>query len=234
MEFFVALPAASRMPSTAKPHCDRLRKAPPEPGHLMQYATPPPQPHHAFDQHTLTSLDNQPYGCIKLDKTGRVLEFNIAASAVLGVRAKDAIGKHFFTEVARCADNPEFYGRFKTAMAGTGVLNKVIDHRFVMSEAAQAMGGVLSIDVRVHMFSSTDNAGLPVVWIVTRKRVDALSSRLSDFGALSGFGAVSGFGTQPARNERQSAAASQVAPAASAPAQRRTIQSISSDFDMSI
>lgn len=206
----------------------------------MQYATPPPQPHHAFDQHTLTSLDNQPYGCIKLDKTGRVLEFNIAASAVLGVRAKDAIGKHFFTEVARCADNLEFYGRFKTAMAGNGVLNKVIDHRFVMSEAAQAMGGVLSIDVRVHMFSSTDNAGLPVVWIVTRKRVDALASKLSDFGALSGFGAasgfgaVSGFGASNSPNDAQPSRASRSAASAPPSPQRRQIQSISSDFDMSI
>ena len=177
----------------------------------MQYATPPPQPHQAFDQRTLTSLDNQPYGCIKLDKTGRVLEFNIAASAVLGVRAKDAIGKHFFTEVARCADNPEFYGRFKTAMAGTGVLNKVIDHRFVMSEAAQAMGGVLSIDVRVHMFSSTDTAGLPVVWVVTRKKADALTTAFS--------------------NSRPPDAKPPAAPVAQ-PAQRRPIQSISSSFDV--
>ena len=137
----------------------------------MQYATPPTQPHQAFDQTRLSSLDNQPYGCIKVDKTGRVQEMNVAASAVLGVRALDAVGKCFFTKVAPCANTPEFYGRFKTAMAGSGVLNKVIDHRFMLS---QALGAVPSIDVRVHLFSSTDAAGLPVVWIVTRKKVSAL------------------------------------------------------------
>ena len=137
----------------------------------MQYATPPIDPHRAFDQTQLSSLDNQPYGCIKVDKIGRVQEMNVAASAVLGVRARDAVGKCFFTEVAPCANTPAFFGLFKSAMAGSGVLNKVIDHRFLPT---QTLGAVPSIDLRVHLFSSTDAAGLPVVWIVTRKKPIAL------------------------------------------------------------
>ncbi len=177
----------------------------------MNYATPPFQPHRGFDQHALTALDHQPYGCIKLDKTGRVLELNIAASALLGIRSADALGKCFFTRVAPSASADAFYGRFKAAMAGNGVLNKVLDHQFELGNAPLA---IPAMDVRVHMFSSVDSAGLPVVWIVTRKKVVTTPRGLlgSSPDAQAGRGAGLGAAAQ----------------------QRRPIQDIASEFDMSV
>ena len=179
----------------------------------MNYATPLIQPHQSFDPSAQFAQDKQAYGWIKLDKNGRVMELNVAASAVLGVRRADALNKHFFTEVAPCTDVPAFNGHFKTAMAGNGVLNRVIDHRFLVSHLPDATA---AISMRVHLFSSKDASGLPVVWMVTRKKTDSPLSSLA---------------TSPPERPRQHGAR----PLASAPPTLRLpIQSISSDFDMSI
>ena len=182
-------------------------------GQPMNYAAPPSQPHESVNPSTLSALDSQPYGCIKLDKTGRVLELNVAASALLGVRRADAVNKCFFTDVAPCADIPAFRGLVKTAMADNGALNRVLEHRFLVSHLPDAMA---AISVRVHLFSSTDAAGQPVVWIVTRKKIDAPPGSLA---------------TNPPERPRR-LRVDAAAPAR--PALRPPIQSVSSDFDMSI
>jgi photoactive yellow protein len=168
----------------------------------------PFQPHRGFDQHTLTALDHQPYGCIKLDKTGRVSELNIAASALLGIRSADALGKCFFTRVALSAGADAFYCQFKAAMAGNGVLNKALDHQFELGNAPLAIPAMV---VRVHMFFSVDSAGLPVVWVVTRKKVVTTLLGLS--------------GSSPDAQAGSSAASGAAA------LQHRSIQDISSEFD---
>ena len=190
----------------------------------MNYAYPLHQPHESFDPTALSALDHQPYGCIKLDKSGRVLDINVAASAVLAVRRADALGKCFFTEVAPCADTPEFHGRFKTAMAGNGVLNRVVDHRFLLRHLPDAIAG---INVRVHLVSSIDASGLPVVWVVTRKKIEALGDSLR--GSLnSSLAAIPTAPTGPQATRAMDSVA------AVGSVGRPLIQSISSGFDMSI
>lgn len=183
----------------------------------MHYAMPNNQFNHSVKQPAASALDHQPYGCIKLNKIGQVVEFNIAASALLGVGATDAIGKCFFTRVAPSSGNAAFYGRFKAAMEGNGVLNKVLEHRFLVSDTPHA---IVAIDVRVHMFSSVDAAGRPVVWLLTRKK----SNPAPAGPAIGGFNSQSG----------GCATSSPTAMLASQSASRKRIQSISSEFDRSI
>ena len=192
-------------------------------GQPMNYAAPLNQPHESFNPSTLSALDDQPYGCIKLGKSGRVIDINVAASAVLGVRRADALKKCFFTEVAPCADIPTFHGYFKTAMAGNGVLNKVIDHRFLLSHLQDEIAGV---SVRVHLFSSTDESGRPVVWIVTRKKLDTPAGSQITSRPESRF--------ERAQQPRANASDARDATSSELPAARRRIQSISSEFDTSI
>jgi photoactive yellow protein len=69
--------------------------------------------------HTLSphELDELPYGAIKLDKEGKILNYNRYESAISGVPREHAIGKNFFREVAPCTDVQKFHGRFKEGVA---------------------------------------------------------------------------------------------------------------------
>ena len=50
-------------------------------------------------------LDTFPFGIVKMDLTGKILFYNQAESKIAGVAAEQAIGKHFFTQVAPCTNN---------------------------------------------------------------------------------------------------------------------------------
>ena len=56
--------------------------------------------------------DGLPFGLVKLDLTGIVLEYNMAEGDLTGVSPSWAIGKNFFDEVALCTKTAAFYGRF--------------------------------------------------------------------------------------------------------------------------
>ena len=183
----------------------------------MNYAAPSSQPSPDAKPQTSSALDVHPFGCIKLSKAGRVLELNIAAAALVGVCAADALGKCFFTQIAPCSGNAAFHGRFKTAMAGNGVLNKVLDHRFLLSNAPQPIS---AIEVRVHMFSSVDADGLPIVWVLTRKKLGAVVEAMAN--------------TRDRIYIRQQASQSRSTLPNSKPIYRPRIQNISSQFDISI
>lgn len=186
----------------------------------MNFTTPASHTNLAANQPTRSALDHQPYGCVKVNKAGRILELNVAASALLGIRAADALGKCFFTQVAPSAGSATFHGRFKAAMAGNGVLNKVLDHRFLISNAPHAIGGV---DVRVHMFSSVDAAGLPIVWILTRKKSG--TSQLATSSTTQ---------ESPPREQGERQSDSVRGLLTAKPRDRQRIQSISSEFGVSI
>ena len=111
-----------------------------------------------------------PFGLLKLDPVGTILEYNMGQEAITGIRAKDVIGKNFFLDVAVCTQRPEFYGRFKEGLA-KGVLNQIFDYVFEYR--------MVPTRVRVHMFTSTDQRGEKIIWLMVKKmaRVDNANSQ---------------------------------------------------------
>ncbi|MEM8994400.1 MAG: PAS domain-containing protein [Acidobacteriota bacterium] len=70
-------------------------------------------------------LDELPYGAIKLDADGSIVEYNLAESRISGRDKARVIGRNFFTEVAPCTNVQEFAGRFRD-----GVANEDLNHVF--------------------------------------------------------------------------------------------------------
>lgn len=50
-------------------------------------------------------LDEVTFGVVRMDLNGIVLTYNQAESLISGVEPSQAIGKHFFTQIAPCTDN---------------------------------------------------------------------------------------------------------------------------------
>jgi photoactive yellow protein len=88
------------------------------------------------------SKDNLPFGLIKLDKLGTILEYNMAQASLAGIKKEDAIGKNFFLDLAVCTQRPEFFGRFKEGV-DKGLLNTVFEFTFDLR--------MTPTRVRVHM-----------------------------------------------------------------------------------
>ena len=107
-----------------------------------------------------------PFGLLKLDPAGTILEYNMGQEAITGILAKDVIGKNFFLDVAVCTQRPEFYGKFKEGLV-KGVLNQIFDYVFDYR--------MVPTRVRVHMFTSTGQRGEKIIWLMVKKmaRVDA-------------------------------------------------------------
>jgi photoactive yellow protein len=101
-----------------------------------------------------------PFGLLKLNPEGTILEYNMAQQDISGIKASDVIGKNFFLDVAICTQRPEFYGRFKEGMA-SGVLNQIFDYVFEYR--------MVPTKVRVHMFTSRDQRGEKIIWLMVKK-----------------------------------------------------------------
>jgi photoactive yellow protein len=106
--------------------------------------------------------DGLPFGLVKLDLTGKVLEYNMAEGDLTGVSPEWAIGKNFFDEVAVCTKTAAFYGRFLEGVK-KGFLNTVFDYVFDHREVA--------LRVKVHMVTIPDHLGRKSVMVLV-KRVD--------------------------------------------------------------
>ncbi|MFW5801374.1 MAG: photoactive yellow protein [Spirochaeta sp.] len=74
-------------------------------------------------------IDDLAFGAIKLDKNGRILTYNQAEGAITGRNPNEVIGKNFFTEVAPCTNQPDFYGKFKEGVANDN-LNTMFEYVF--------------------------------------------------------------------------------------------------------
>ncbi len=74
-------------------------------------------------------IDNLAFGAIKLDATGKILSYNKTEGDITGRKPEDVIGKNFFTEVAPCTNQPEFYGKFKEGVT-KGNLNALFEYTF--------------------------------------------------------------------------------------------------------
>jgi len=56
-------------------------------------------------------LDRLQFGVIEMDIDGRVLRYNAVESRYSGLTPERVAGRHFFREVAPCADNATVSGR---------------------------------------------------------------------------------------------------------------------------
>ena len=108
----------------------------------------------------INDINMLPFGLVKMDLTGKVLEYNMAEAELTGTDPAWAIGKNFFDEVATCTNTPAFYGKFVEGVK-KGFLNSVFNYSFTHQE--------IPIRVRVHMVTMPDARGKKiVVMMVTR------------------------------------------------------------------
>jgi photoactive yellow protein len=107
-------------------------------------------------------INSLPFGFVKVDLTGKILEYNMAEGEITGVDPKWAIGKNFFDEVALCTKTAVFYGRFMEGVQKR-FLNTTFD--YVFDHRAQ------DVRVKVHMVMIPNHLGEMVV-IITVRRMD--------------------------------------------------------------
>lgn len=74
-------------------------------------------------------LDSLPFGAIKLNAEGTIVEYNLTESTISGREKKNVIGRNFFTEVAPCTNVQGFAGRFREGVAGED-LNHIFPYTF--------------------------------------------------------------------------------------------------------
>ena len=104
--------------------------------------------------------DGLPFGLVKLDLTGTILEYNMAEGDLTGVDPKWAIGKNFFDDVALCTKTQAFYGRFLEGVK-KGFLNAVFDYTFDHRDVAT--------QVKVHMVTIPNHLGQKNVMILVKR-----------------------------------------------------------------
>ncbi len=97
-----------------------------------------------------TEIDQLPFGSIKVDRLGTILEYNATEAGIAHRDRREVLGKNFFTEVAPCAQSPEFYGAFVEGVKA-GKLNKIFhytleDDRFGSLPVKVQMKGAISGD----------------------------------------------------------------------------------------
>lgn len=115
-----------------------------------------------------------PFGLVKLDLTGKILEYNMAEGDLTGVDPAWALGKNFFDEVALCTKTQAFYGRFVEGVK-RGFINAVFDFTFDHQD--------VGTKVKVHMFSMPDSRGNKTVMLLVKRSdkplvLDAFSNAL--------------------------------------------------------
>ena len=104
--------------------------------------------------------DGLPFGLVKLDLTGKILEYNMAEGDLTGVDPSWALGKNFFDEVALCTKTAAFYGRFVEGVK-KGFLNCVFDYTFDHRDEATK--------VKVHMVTIPNHLGQQTVMILVKR-----------------------------------------------------------------
>ena len=73
--------------------------------HMLNYTFSETDLCQLLNQVSDSSLDELPFGVVKMDLTGKVLAYNKAESRITGVAPEEAISKHFFSEIAPCTNN---------------------------------------------------------------------------------------------------------------------------------
>jgi len=107
---------------------------------------------------TQGELDTLPVGMIQLSREGVVLKYNQTESELTRVAKEDAIGKHFFDEVAPCTRVQEFHGAFVEGVKDK-TLNTMFNYKFRFRDGRQK-------DVVISMFYS---ASTDTVWVLVQR-----------------------------------------------------------------
>jgi photoactive yellow protein len=115
-----------------------------------------------------------PFGLVKLDLEGNILEYNMAEGELTGVEPAWALGKNFFDEVALCTKTQAFYGKFVEGVK-RGFVNTVFDFTFDHQD--------VGTKVKVHMFTMPDRLGKKTVMLLVKRSdrpvvMDAFSNAL--------------------------------------------------------
>ena len=101
-----------------------------------------------------------PFGIVKMDLVGTILEYNMAEGELTGVDPKWAVGKNFFDDVAMCTKTQAFYGRFVEGVK-KGFLNVVFEYVFDHQKNATK--------VKIHMFTMPDSRGKKTVMLLVKR-----------------------------------------------------------------
>jgi photoactive yellow protein len=113
-----------------------------------------------------------PFGLVKLDMVGTILEYNMAEGDLTGIDPAWAVGKNFFDDVALCTKTPAFYGRFVEGVK-KGFVNAVFDYTFDHRDIATR--------VSVRMVTVPDHLGRKNIMILVKRAdkpviVDAIAA----------------------------------------------------------
>ncbi len=141
-----------------------------------------------------TVKNGLPFGIVKMDLKGTILEYNMAEGELTGVDPNWAIGKNFFDDVAMCTKTQAFYGRFVEGVK-LGFLNVVFEYVFDHQKSATK--------VKVHMFTMPDSLGKKTVVLLVKRSnmpviIDAIPENLPVTSALTPAAAHSAFSDSPA------------------------------------
>ncbi len=74
-------------------------------------------------------LDALPFGCVQVDDSGEVVQYNLWEAEFAGVEKAKAIGVNFFRELAPCTNNRLIYGKFKDGVS-IGELDATVSYAF--------------------------------------------------------------------------------------------------------
>jgi photoactive yellow protein len=103
-------------------------------------------------------FDALPFGAVKLDADGRVVQYNAYEAKLAKRDPRLVIGRNFFTEVAPCTNVQEFAGRFRSGV-DAGSLNVTFPYRFLFPERY--------IDVEITMMLAPGGTG---AWVFVKER----------------------------------------------------------------
>ena len=103
-------------------------------------------------------FDALPFGAIKLDINGQVLQYNAYEARLAKRDPKLVIGRNFFTEVAPCTNVQEFAGRFRSGV-DAGALSVTFPYRFAFPERY--------VDVEITMMLAAGGTG---AWVFVKEK----------------------------------------------------------------
>lgn len=144
-----------------------------------------------------------PFGLVKLDPTGIILEYNMAEGELTGIDPAWAVGKNFFDDVALCTKTQGFYGKFLEGVK-KGFMNTVFDYTFDHRDIATK--------VKVHMVTLPNHLGkMEIMLMVARANKPVITNAFA-----SPAGAASATVAAPTRSFQAPASAPPATPSGAA------------------
>ncbi|MBV6654523.1 MAG: PAS domain-containing protein [Mameliella sp.] len=110
--------------------------------------------HSWLDQQERSSLDQLPFGVVKMETDGTITAYNKEESSYTGVNPEQAVGKHFFTEIAPCTNNFMVAGKYEQ-----GYVDETIDYIFTYV--------LKPTPVKLRLLKGEDS---PNIYLVVQKR----------------------------------------------------------------